>query len=268
MSRRERKHRLPAGASTRSGAGGVLSAPSAGFVPRPAGSAMTDDAVIEIAALLAGDTEGEQPPPWLIAALPALVETVRASRRRRRPRLREMRDALSTMERAAGNLANALKNPDVLNHLAKIDPSFSLPDLAKTLGSAPAIARQAGLALGLVAGRDGETETTADAPALDARTRCAAIVSEAWQAVRERREGPKSDRAYEAAELLWRAAGGVTRGKATASERWRPHVATLEASEALHPHEFEAIRSALTAQPMEATIVSPARSASGDETDA
>ena len=210
---------------------------------------MSDDVVTQIAASIAGETDGGRAPAWLTANVPALIEMVRASRPPRRRNPRDMREALNTVERTAGNLTNAPDNPEVMRHLAKADPSVPLSSWVEILVSAPEIAKRAGLALDLVPGGRGKRSDRVGPPALPHRMRCAAIVSEAWQAVRDRREVPNSDGACHAAELLWRASGGASLAEARAVERWRRNFETLAAAEKDHPGEVAIIRAAVTALP-------------------
>jgi len=64
------------------------------------------------------------------------------------------------------------------------------------------------------------------------KTYCALIVSEAWEKLHRRRPRPKSARAGEAAELLWRAAAGDGHfGEEEPVARWRYHFVLADGAE-------------------------------------
>lgn len=221
---------------------------------------MSDDVVARIAALIAGGTDSARPPAWLSANIPALIEMVRAWRSTRRRDAHDVHDALKSVQRTAGTLTNAPNNPDVMDHLAKADPAVPPSGWIELLASAPEIARQAGLALKLVP--EGQGRSSGIAPtALRGRLQCAAIVSEAWQAVRARPGVPNSEEAYRAADLLWHASGRTRVGKAQAVEGWRRDFARLERAETNHPDAFAIIRAAVTAQPPDAGAIEASRRA-------
>ncbi len=206
------------------------------------------DVVTQIAALAAVETGGGQVPAWLAANLPALIAMVRASRPLRTRKLGDVREALDTIERTAGRLTSAASSSAVMSCLAETDPFVSSRSWGELLISAPDIARRASLALDLVPEGQGRGSNSAGPPSLPNKLRCAAIVSEIWQALRTRREVPSSDHACHAADLLWRASGRASRGTAHAAERWKGTFEKLAAAEKDHPCAFETIRAAVLAQ--------------------
>ena len=161
---------------------------------------MRDDAVLDIARLIAGD----EPPGWLLCAADKARDMLSESRRGEAiyPKRARQRQQLVTLHSAIAFVRKAIRNPTISATLLAGDNHFHNQN--ETDHGLADLAKRAATAIGEIPPGGGRNKFQPDG--LRPQVKCALMVSVLWTSARGVEPPTANETAQRACEALWKAA--------------------------------------------------------------
>jgi len=163
---------------------------------------MGDDAVLDIARLIAGD----EPPGWLLYAADKARDMLSESRRGKAnyPTRAPQRQQLVTLHAAIAFVRKAMRNPTISGTLLAGDNHFHNQN--ETDHGLADLAKRAATAIGKIPPGGGRNKFYAQPDGLSPEVKCALMVSVLWTSARGEVIPTSNETAQRACEALWKAA--------------------------------------------------------------